>query len=148
MHKRVGRMISILYRKNQVYLNTALKPLGLTASEVSVIIHLYKNEGASQEDVTTYLQIDKGATARVVQALIKKGFLRKESDPDDRRLNRLYPTESATALKPDIEILMRSWSDFLTGGLDSQAVDITYNTLEEMVKKVENAEFDDIRRKI
>ncbi len=30
MKRSVGRLISILYRKNQIYLNAAMKPLNIT----------------------------------------------------------------------------------------------------------------------
>jgi DNA-binding MarR family transcriptional regulator len=74
MKSSVGRLVSILYRKNQVYLNGVLKPLNITAAEVPVLIHLFGRDGISQEELSSFLVIDKAATARVVQSLLDKGF--------------------------------------------------------------------------
>lgn len=148
MNKSVGRMVSILYRKNQVYLNTALKPYAITASEIPIITYLLNHEGASQEEISSYLVIDKGATARAVQTLIGKAFLRKETDPDDRRLNRLYLTEKTRQLRPCIQGILLGWTDYLAEGLDPQDVDTMYRVLNQMIQKVENVDFEEIRRNI
>ncbi|NCB00078.1 MAG: MarR family transcriptional regulator [Clostridia bacterium] len=141
MKLSVGRLVSILYRKNQVYLNVVLKPLQLTAAEVPVLIHLFKRDGISQEELSSFLVIDKAATARVVQSLLDKGFLRKEKDPDDRRANQVFLTGHAIAQRATIFSHLQQWTDFLTDGLDETAVQTMFTVLEAMAEKVEGTDF-------
>lgn len=137
MNRSVGRLVSILYRKNQVYLNKVLKPYNITASELPVITYLFSHDGATQEEMSTYLMIDKAATARAIQSLSEKEFLRKEKDPDDQRANRVTLTPTALALEGEIRGRLQAWSCFLTEGLDKEAVDTMFDVLESMVQKVE-----------
>lgn len=144
MEKSVGRLVSILYRKNQVYLNVVLKQLNLTAAELPVLTYLLGHNGVSQEELSSYLVIDKASTARVVQSLLEKGFLRKEKDQSDRRANKVFLTELAYEQKDKIFNHLQHWSAFLQEGLDEDSVDTMFKVLEDMVKKVENVDIRDI----
>lgn len=146
MNKSVGRLVSILYRKNQVYMNLMLKPLNLTASEFPIILYLFGHEGVTQEELASYLLIDKASTARAVQSLVNKGYIKKERDKIDRRANNVSLTEMAFAQKSTIFELLYQWNDFLTEGLDEDAVNTMFQVLEDMVKKVENTDFREIWR--
>lgn len=146
MDKSVGRMASILYRKDQIYLNIVLKPYGITASEVPILNYLFWREGVAQEEVCTYLAIDKGAMARAVQTMIEKDLVRKEPDPEDRRANKLYPTQKALDLKACIGQRLHRWSEYLTEGLDEETIEIMYQALDHMVKKIEKTDMHSIWR--
>lgn len=147
MKKSVGRLVSILYRKNQVYLNMALKQINITASELPVLLYLYHNDGISQEELSSYLVIDKASTARVVQSLLEKGILRKEKDEKDRRANKVYMTEFGLKQRSIIEEILQQWSNFLTEDQDEQEINTMFTVLEKMVKKVETADFREVWRK-
>ncbi len=146
MEKSVGRLVSILYRKNQVCLNAVLKPLNITSSELPILTYLFRHDGVSQEELSAFLVIDKGSTARMVQSLMKKGFVRKEKDTVDRRANRIFLTELALKQESKIYELLRQWNSFLIEGLEEQSVNIMFTALENMVKKVDNTDFREIWR--
>lgn len=148
MKKSIGRLVSILYRKNQIYLNAALKPLDITAAELPILLHLYNFNHVSQEELSTYLMIDKAATARGVQSLIKKGYIKKEKDPNDRRAYQVYLTESAIAIKHKIYEKLDAWTQYLTEGLDDRSVAIMFDVLDAMVRKVEATDLKEIGRTI
>ncbi|WP_313530629.1 MarR family winged helix-turn-helix transcriptional regulator [Anaerotignum sp.] len=141
MHRSVGRLVSILYRKNQVYLNMALKRYNLTASELPILLYLFHHNGVSQEELSTFLLIDKASTARVVHSLLEKEFIRKERDNDDRRANKIFLTDKALKHKDNILPILQQWTNFLTEGLDEQSVNIMFGVLEEMIKKLETNDF-------
>ncbi len=146
MEKSVGRLVSILYRKNQIYLNVVLKPLNLTAAELPVFTYLFEHNGVSQEELSSYLVIDKASTARVVQSLLEKGFLRKEKNLTDRRANKVFLTDLAYDQKEKIIKRLQQWTDFLAEGLEEESVNTMFTVLDQMVKKVENADIKDIWR--
>ncbi|MGL5256291.1 MAG: MarR family winged helix-turn-helix transcriptional regulator [Proteocatella sp.] len=141
MEKSIGRLVSILYRKNQVYLNMVLKPLNLTASEIPILMCLFKHDGASQEALSSFISIDKASTARAVQALLEKGYIKKEKDSVDKRANKIFLTKYALDNEKKIEILLNDWTEFLTEGLDEQSVNIMFDILESMVRKIDESDF-------
>lgn len=138
MQQSLGRLVSILYRKNQVYLNHCLKEYQLTAAEVPVLMCLFHRGGLSQEQLSSYLEIDKAATARTVQSLVEKRYLRKEKDPDDRRINRIFLTERALHRQKPIQQILLRWTTFLTDGLDSASLATMFHALESMVDKLKD----------
>ncbi len=149
MQKSVGRLVSILYRKNQVYLNCALKSAQITASELPFLLYFFRNDttaGISQEALSAYLLIDKAATARAVQSLLKKGFLRKEKDEADRRANKIFLTELGEQQRTVVQARLQQWTQFLTEGLDAQSVDTMFHVLEQMVEKMETTDWHNIWR--
>ncbi len=135
MEQNIGRLISILYRKGQAYLNVVLEPFGITASELPILLCLYKGCGKTQEEICAYSCIDKAAIARAVQSLADKGWLRKEKDSSDKRANKIYLEQQALAQEKQIKCLLSSWTGHLTAGLEQDKVAVMYNVLEDMVKK-------------
>lgn len=141
MEKSVGRLVSILYRKNQVYLNQGLKPFDVTAAELPLLLYLYKHEGVSQDALSNYTLIDKASTARMIQSLLNKGFINKEKDKEDRRANQIFLTSKSWLIKDGICKVLAGWNDLLLGELTQEQNDVMFESLEHMVKKVEALDF-------
>lgn len=138
---KIGRLISILYRKNLIYLNMALKPFNLTSAEQPFLMYLFRIDGVSQEELSAYLAIDKASTARVIQSLLEKGYVRKEKSLSDKRYNQIFLTDKAKLYRGQIIENVINWSDFLAEDLDEESAAIMISTLEKMVQKVEATNF-------
>jgi len=135
--KSIGRLISILHRHNQIFVNKILKGLNLTSAEYPFLFALYHKEGQTQEELSSYLYIDKAATARVIKSLIAKGFVTKEQDNKDKRCNRIFLTEKAKQEHATIRKGVMLWNSYITEGLDEETYQRAYEALETMVDKVE-----------
>ncbi|MGO2892208.1 MAG: MarR family winged helix-turn-helix transcriptional regulator [Enterococcus devriesei] len=140
MDKVPGRLISILYRKNQIYLNTALKPYHITSAEQPVLMFLYENPGVTQEEIAHYLQVDKALMTRTIQALVQKGFVRKEKDQVDKRCNRVFLTDEGVAIREGIKNSLLEWNKILLGDFDEEKQQAIFSILEELVDKVDEFE--------
>ncbi|HHV37442.1 MAG TPA: winged helix-turn-helix transcriptional regulator [Candidatus Cloacimonetes bacterium] len=140
MTKSVGRLVSVLYRRNQVYLDAALKEYNLTASELAFIISLYKKDGISQEELSTRLAIDKAATANALRSLENKGYVSRTRNPRDRRANIIIITEYARRMEKGVRKQLRNWTNFLTEDIEEESVQTMFEVLEKMAKKVESIE--------
>jgi len=136
-HQSIGRLIAILHRQSQIYTNKALKKFSLTSSEYPFLFALFHAEGQTQEELSSYLYIDKAATARVIQALIAKGFVTKEQDNQDKRCNRIFLTEKAKQEQADIHKCVMQWNSYLTEGLDEETYQEIFLGLQTMVDQVE-----------
>ena len=146
MDNSVGRLVSILYRKNQVYLNEALKELGLTASELPIIIYVLKHEGVSQEEMAQFLSIDKAAIARAVDTLLEKGLVQKEKDELDRRANKITVTEVGKKIEFALNQRLLYWTQYLAKDIEEKDVDTMYRVLNIMVDKLEHKDCREIWR--
>lgn len=137
MNKSVGRLVSILYRKNQVYLNQALKSLDITATEMSSLLCLYHSDGVTQDEMSHYLLIDKAAIARAIVSLLDKGLIIKEKDDVDKRANRIYLSIKGKQLETSIRSILKDWNDLLIEDIDPKDVETMFHVLEKMVLRLE-----------
>lgn len=141
MDVNIARLISILYRKNHIYMNAALKVYGITASEQPFVMYLYENNGATQEEMSAYLCIDKAATTRAVQSLIKKGYVTRQKDGVDKRYNRIYTTKLAERNRDEILMRYNLWDVFLTSNMDEETKLAFSSALEDMATRADQTDF-------
>ena len=144
--KNIGRMVSILHRQAQVYFNYTLKEFNITSAEYAFLLYLYRQDGLTQEELSSYLYIDKAATHRAVKSLEKKGYVTITKDHLDRRCNRVNPSAKALELKDEIRQRVWRWSDFLSEDLTPETVDIIVAAMEKMICKVEKANLKELLR--
>lgn len=114
MNTSLGRLVAILYRNNQMYLNSQLKRYGITSAEVGILMSLFRKEGKTQEELSQWLHIDKAATTRTVRTLEEKNFIIRKQDEHDRRCNRIFLTEQGKALEPRVAPVVRAWSEHIS----------------------------------
>lgn len=136
MQIRIGRFISILYRKNQIFLSSVLKLLDLSTSEYPILLVLYDDDGLTQEDLTSRLHLDKSAVARAIHTLEKKGFVRKEKDAADQRCNRISLMPRSLEVKPQIIEALDQWNEILMSGMNKEERDAAYQILIRMTDHV------------
>ncbi len=66
---------------------------GLSAPKWFVLVVLKKQDGSSQGEVSQLFEVDPSRVTRIAQALEADGLVRRERDPDDNRVVRMYLTE-------------------------------------------------------
>ncbi len=137
MKTSIGRLVSILHRQAQIYINHALKEFDITSAEYAFLLYLYRKDGITQDELSSYLYIDKAATARAIRSLEKKGYVIKDKDDIDKRCNRILLTDKAKECKDEIRKRIWRWSEFLTEDMDVETKDMIIAVLENMAEKVE-----------
>jgi DNA-binding MarR family transcriptional regulator len=66
---------------------------GLSAPKWFVLVVLRKRDGVSQGEVSQLFEVDPSRVTRIAQALESDGLVRRERDPDDNRVVRMYLTD-------------------------------------------------------
>ena len=79
------------------------------------------NRGITQTALAELLHTDKPAIARRTASLERKGYLRREENPEDGRSHLLYPTEKAEGLRNTKAEAESAFYDYLLAGLDEGA---------------------------
>lgn len=132
MDKSIVRMITLLARRSQIYIGNTLSKYNLTAAEQPFFMALQHYEGVTQEELTAIVCVDKAVTTRAVRSLEKKGYLVRIQDKNDKRQNRIYPTEMTKQLGPAVREELLHFNDLLTKEIDAQSVDLLYAALLKM----------------
>ena len=76
-----------------------------------------RHAGITQAELAAALHSDKGAIARRTASLERKGYLRREPNPEDGRSQLLYPTEKAESLKSSKAEIEAAFYEYLTSAL-------------------------------
>ncbi len=108
------RQISITSRCAMRFRERELADTGLAGCQTPYITQLYRQPGITQEEMARALNVNKSSVARQLASLEEKGYVRRESDPGDRRSLRVYPTEKAYELRERLFACYRAWNAYLT----------------------------------
>ena len=79
--------------------------LGLTRAQWALIAALFRREGSSQATLAEHLEITPISLGRLVDRMEKAGWVERRGEPADRRAYRLYLTERAHRLRPQLRAL-------------------------------------------
>ena len=132
----------IIRRRVQSLVVEATMDLGLTYSEFSLMLMLYDKEGCSQDDMTSFLHVDKAAITRVIKKMEQNGYLYRKQDSTDRRLKRLYLTDKGKKNEKIIkEIVDRITNYLFSDELTEMEKDIVAKCLHHMAQKLGKADY-------
>ena len=71
----------------------------ITIEQWSVLYHLWKKDGISQQELCNASYRDKPSITRLVDNLEKLKMVKRVGSPTDRRMNLIYLTEAAKKLQ-------------------------------------------------
>jgi len=71
----------------------AVKPLGLTAQQIGVILMLSSRRASTPFELSRAMSYDSGSMTRLLDRLEKKGFIVRSRSSDDRRMVKLELTQ-------------------------------------------------------
>ncbi|MDB5197581.1 MAG: MarR family transcriptional regulator [Flaviaesturariibacter sp.] len=73
--------------------------LGLTIEQWSVLYHLWKEDGLSQQELCNATFRDKPSITRLIDNLEKAGLVKRVGHEGDRRINKVVLTKQASGLQ-------------------------------------------------
>ena len=94
-----ARKITKIAREAERLVLLAMRRDGIGTAEIDLIHAVRHNPGCTQAALAELLHADKAAIARRTARLERKGYLRREPNPEDGRSHLLFPTEKAEGLR-------------------------------------------------
>ena len=92
LDRNFGLILHDVARLLRTNFDRRVRELGLTRSQWWVLTHLYREDGLSQTELADLMEIEKPSLGRLLDRLEAKNWIRRDSDPKDRRINRVYLT--------------------------------------------------------
>jgi DNA-binding MarR family transcriptional regulator len=135
-HRSIGRLIGMLYRHGHNHIARQLEPYGIGRGQFVFLALLYERDGLSQDELASYLLIDKGTAARALQSLEKAGYVHRRRDRGDRRVNRVDLTARARAFEPTLRGILREWTGLLFKDFNRKERELSFKLLERMSENV------------
>lgn len=138
MEKHIGDLMRIV-RCTNYYRTQQLTDTGITSIQCIYLLRINHNPGISQEQLASQLYKDKSVIARQLSSLEANGYIRKETDPHDRRAQKLYLTPKAEKLLPRIREVYHAWDQILYDGFSDEEIVLLSSMLHRLYSNAEHA---------
>ncbi|WP_440949933.1 MarR family winged helix-turn-helix transcriptional regulator [Methanosphaerula subterraneus] len=132
--KNLSKYISVAHRRAQMFYTEHLKKLELSSGQYMFIVCICENIAQTQDELSQRLIIDKGTVAKVLPQLETNGFITKVVNPEDRRELKIYPTDKALAVYPEILEIRDAWHRKMTENFSDLERDIFEKLLEKVME--------------
>jgi len=106
-----------------------VRNLGLTRSQWWVLTHLYREDGLTQSKLADLMEIERPSLGRLLDRLETKGWVRREVDPSDRRVNHVYLTNDVEPVMIEMRRHAASIRSDALAGLSVQQRELFVDTL-------------------
>ncbi|HEU4632623.1 MAG TPA: MarR family winged helix-turn-helix transcriptional regulator [Flavisolibacter sp.] len=125
-----GKASTAIARRLQKKFNTS--GINLTIEQWSVLYHLWKQDGASQQELCNATFRDKPSITRLVDNLEKLNLVKRVSDEKDRRINKIYLTRNAQKLQEDTMQLAEETLNEALSGVPADQVEMCKEVLQKV----------------
>ena len=123
-----GKASIAIARRLQKKFNSA--SLRITIEQWSVLYHLWKQDGQSQQELCNATFRDKPSITRLVDNLEKLQLVKRVASSEDRRINRICLTKPGLKLQEQSMLLAESTLNEALEGVPPEQVDICRGVLQ------------------
>nr|WP_321401644.1 MarR family transcriptional regulator [uncultured Desulfobacter sp.] len=127
----IGYLVGRLSRAIIKRLSKKFQDAGFDISyeQWSVLVHLYREDGQTQQALARTAVKDKAAVTRLLNGLEKKNIVLRIPDRNDKRSNFVYLTNKAKEIKPHLVGFVEEMLDEAAQGLDPEEMDRCRTTI-------------------
>jgi DNA-binding MarR family transcriptional regulator len=123
-----GKASIAIARRLQKRFNSASLPI--TIEQWSVLYHLWKQDGQSQQELCNATFRDKPSITRLVDNLEKLQLVKRVASEHDRRINRICLTKTGLKLQEQSMMLAEHTLNEALEGVAPQEIDICKDVLQ------------------
>ena len=117
-----GKASTAIARSLQKRFNSA--GLKITIEQWSVLYHLWKEDGKSQQELCNATFRDKPSITRLVDNLEKLQLVKRVPSDNDRRINLIYLTRQAQKLQEETMELAEATLNEALEGVPAERIDV------------------------
>lgn len=125
-----GKASTAIARRLQKKINVS--GLNITIEQWSVLYHLWKNDGISQQELCNATFRDKPSITRLVDNLEKLQLVKRVASESDRRINRIFLTKQGKKLEEETMTLAEETLNEALEGIPPQHVNLCKEILQRV----------------
>jgi len=123
-----GKASTAIARRLQKKING--RGINLTIEQWSVLYHLWKKEGLSQQELCNATFRDKPSITRLVDNLEKLNLVKRVASDNDRRINLIYLTKQGQRLEEQTMTMAEETLNEALKGVASEQIEICKQVLQ------------------
>ncbi len=125
----LGRSLAILAKSYYGALTVQLEHLEIERYYSLLILIESLAAGCTQQFLCDQLKIDKVSMVRIIHFMLKKGYVKKVVNPDDRRAHLIELTARSRKILPEIHRAIDAVNEAALFGIPKQKLDDFYQYL-------------------
>ncbi|MFV3077707.1 MarR family winged helix-turn-helix transcriptional regulator [Niveispirillum fermenti] len=126
-----------MIRMREIYaIELMLEPVGLTLSAWYPLTVLRVEDGMSQRELGTRLNLKDAAIGKAIDALERAGLVNREKDPDDRRKALVCLTGEGKKIARSVEKMRKKFQAAVIDGFSEQEKDLFRDLLERSYENI------------
>ena len=106
--------------------------LEITIEQWSVLYHLWKEDGLSQQELGNRTFRDKASITRLIDNIEKLGLVERIASKEDRRVNLVYLTDPAKPLQEATYELANQTMNEALQGITKEEIEIVKNVFQRV----------------
>ena len=119
---KIIRTIGAITRTIQIDSNNHFKEFGLNNNLYIYIVLICEQPGMFLGELADNVQIDRTTAFRTIKKLVKLGYFELKKDSVNQKIKRVYPTEKAMDIYPQLHEYEQKQSDFLLSNLSTEEI--------------------------
>jgi DNA-binding MarR family transcriptional regulator len=133
---RLGFLIHDVSRLRRSAFDRCLKPMNVTRSQWWVLAYLSRKDGMTQSQLAEELDLGKVAVGGLIDRLEKAGFVRREADATDRRVNRVFLETKSKRLVARMRKINHGMNEQILAGIPADRLETSAATLDAMKRNI------------
>ena len=89
----IGHLLAIIGRLHATCSDRCLENIGIYRGQAIFLLILSENDGLTHSEIANRLAISPAAATKVIKRLEELNYLRRQSDPTDERISRVFLQE-------------------------------------------------------
>ena len=142
LNKKVGVFLNLVHCRFKLYLSLFFQKHGydITPEQFLVLDALWDFGVQSQQEIADKLMKDKNSVTKLIDALEKKGYVKREAYKQDRRQNLIHITDEGLSIKEGVTKVAIKATDQIIKEITKEDMDIFLKVLFKMMDnmKLEN----------
>ncbi len=137
---RFGFLLHDCARLRRVVIDETFKPLNVTRSQAWLLAYLSLSDGSTQSALAEQMNLGKVAVGGLVDRLEASGMIERRAHPNDRRVNKIFLTDTGRKVVRDIRKLTLTANGDMLDGLsikDLRAVVTLLDKFKQNLQKLQ-----------
>ena len=126
----IGRTMKIIDER----IEELLSENGVDLSKMQFVIlkNIEENDGVCQNKLAFFSKRSKSTLTRMINTLVKKGYIIKNASKEDKRKNNIYLTETGKEIITKATPHFRSMTETIEKNLNKEEIEITKKILKKI----------------
>lgn len=141
-----GRYLAFLIveaaRLQRTVFDRRVRKLGFTRTQWLLLRRLGEQPGVSQSELADMLEVERATAGRLIDKLEENGWVERQPDDDDRRINRIYLTKKGRSVHGIIGPIAEAMVEDELSGLSKKERETLTDLLLNVKQNLQNMDAD------